>query len=101
MSSLLKKYLMELQSELDQLNINEKKAQEDERLRLERESLENKIDKLKKLIDRKGSKYLVRNKEGYLSVNDSFTTNKEFAYVFDEDEAIKKARSLIAWIEAY
>jgi hypothetical protein len=97
MSAIFKQYLRELEVELNQLEssaINEKAD-------IKKQLLKNRIKKLKALIGSKGNKYLVCKKEGYLSSQNSLTTNREFAYVFDEKEAIDKARSIKGWIEEY
>lgn len=98
MSAILKQYLKELEVELNQLEVIKSS---DDQADIKRQHLENRINKIKALIGRKGNKFLVCKKGGYLSSKGSLTKNREFAYVFDEEEAIDKARSIKGWIEKY
>lgn len=83
--------------ELELLNLKSKNLKDSSTL--ERiEKLEDKIDVLHKLISKKKNSFLIQTKSGYLTKNNQFTDNLNLAYVFNSEEAIKKARSVKGWL---
>ena len=89
--NLLKEYELEL---LNLKSQNPKDGSTLERI----EKLEDKIDVLHRIINEKKNSYLIQTKNGYLTKNNQFTENVNFAYVFNSEEAIEKARSVKGWL---
>jgi predicted nuclease with TOPRIM domain len=99
MKNVLTKYLVELENELQIVNERLESSGQKKALEKERAELEKKVQKLKSLIDKRNSTFVIKTKQGFLTSDGNFTNNVQFAYTFDEEEAISKAITIGGWLE--
>lgn len=99
MINTLTNQLRKLEVEFRQVNEELNSSCHNKSLKEKKNELNEKIQYVKSLIEKRNSNFLIKTKQGYLSANGNFTDNINLAYTFSEEEAVSKAKVIDGWLE--